>query len=319
MQHGSIGVTMGDPGGVGPEVLVKALAHLDRTNWPPLTVYGDGILLEQTASRLDMPNPLSLPDVHLVSHAATQGQSFVWGELSDAGASAQVGYIQAALEDISKGSLSAIVTGPIHKQALAQCGLPYHGHTEWLEDHFGVSQAVMMLAGERLRAVPVTVHVPLKEVPRLLTTSFLLETLTVVHQSMGQWFGLSSPRIAVCGLNPHAGDGGLLGEEDEAVIVPAVEQAQSMGVNVSGPFPGDTVFFFASQGHYDVVLGMYHDQALAPFKLLHFDDGVNVTLGLPLLRTSVDHGTAYDIAGLGIASATSMMNALSMAVTTRKG
>ncbi|TNE48926.1 MAG: 4-hydroxythreonine-4-phosphate dehydrogenase PdxA [Deltaproteobacteria bacterium] len=319
MQQGRIGVTMGDPGGVGPEVLVKALASLDRTAWPPLLVYGDEARLEQTARRLDLPNPLSLPDVSLVPHEETQGQSFVWGELTDAGSAAQVGYIQAALQDASTGVLSAIVTGPIHKQALARCGLPYHGHTEWLEDHFDVSQAVMMLAGERLRAVPVTVHVPLRDVPSLLTTSFLLETLTVVHHSMEQWFGMSSPRIAVCGLNPHAGDGGLLGEEDDAVIVPAVEQAQSMGMNVSGPFPGDTVFFFASQGHYDVVLGMYHDQALGPFKLLHFDDGVNVTLGLPLLRTSVDHGTAYDIAGQGIARASSMMNALSMAVTTRKG
>lgn len=319
MNQGRIGITMGDPGGVGPEVLVKALAELDRTDWPDLRVYGNKARLVETAMRLDLPNPMELPNVEWVEHPETESAEFAWGELTSEGASAQVGYIQAALKDASEGAISAIVTGPIHKQALAQCGLPYHGHTEWLEDHFGVSQAVMMLAGEKLRAVPVTVHIPLQEVPTQLTSALLQETIEIVDRSMKSWFGMESPRIAVCGLNPHAGDGGLLGKEDDAVIAPVLAKAREQGLDVSGPFPGDTVFFFASQGQYDVVLGMYHDQALGPFKLLHFDDGVNVTLGLPLLRTSVDHGTAYDIAGKGIASASSMINALTMAVTTRKG
>ncbi len=306
---------MGDPGGIGAEVLVKALARLDRSGWPHLRIFGDGQRLREVAHSLELASPLTLENVSLQPLSDWEGTPFVWGELTDAGAYAQVGYIQAALDAAHRDELCAIVTGPIHKQALARCGLPYHGHTDWLEAHFRVKRAVMMLAGERLKTVPVTVHIPLREVIPQLSTELILDTLSVVHTSMQKRMGISQPRIAVCGVNPHAGDGGLLGHEDENIVAPAIAQARSLGMDVSGPHPGDTVFFFASQGQYDVVLGMFHDQALAPLKLLHFEDGINITLGLPLLRTSVDHGTAYDIAGQGSASSLSMEKALMMAAT----
>ena len=306
---------MGDPGGVGAEVLVKALARLDRSNWPHLRIFGDGQRLNDVAHSLQLPCPLDLENVSLQTLPDWEGTPFVWGELTDAGAHAQVGYIQAALDAASREELSAIVTGPIHKQALVRCGLPYHGHTDWLEAHFRVKHAVMMLAGERLKTVPVTIHIPLREVVPQLTTELILDTISIVHSSMQERMGFEQPRIAVCGVNPHAGDGGLLGHEDKDIVAPAIVQAQSLGMDVSGPYPGDTVFFFASRGQYDVVIGMFHDQALAPLKLLHFEDGINITLGLPLLRTSVDHGTAYDIAGQGSASSLSMEQALIMAAS----
>lgn len=303
-------LTLGDPGGIGPEVLVKALSVLSREGWPPLRVFGDRTLLQSTAVQLNLPGPEQWAEVEICN--PVENRVYETGRLTEAGAKAQVAWIQAALDSWERGETLGVITGPIHKQALAMCGSSFKGHTEWLETFATRQQAVMMLAGERLKVVPATVHIPLSEVPKRLSVEFLVETLEITAEGMRTVFGLSHPRIAVCGLNPHAGDGGLMGTEDDEIIAPAIRQAQEKDTNAefSGPYPGDTVFYFAAKGEYDAVVGMYHDQALAPLKLLHFDDGINLTLGLPFLRTSVDHGTAYNIAGQGVASSRSMEEAL---------
>lgn len=316
----SIGVTVGDPGGIGPEVLVRALSVWEPEADIVLRVYGDRQQLYHVAKQYQLPDLWQMKHVTCVEHVETAGCCFPSGTLSDMGAKAQVGYLQMAMADASVGHIAALVTGPIHKQALARCGLPYHGHTDWLEAHFGVTRAVMMLAGPRLRTVPCTIHIPLRDVPNRISRELLEETLVIVDQGMRKYMGMEAPRLAVCGLNPHASDGGMFGNEEANVIAPAIAAAQAQGILASGPYPGDTVCYFAAQGQFDVVVGMYHDQVLAPLKLLHFEDAVNLTLGLPLLRTSVDHGTAYDIAGTGRASSTSMEQALIMAhAAVRKG
>lgn len=312
-----LGITAGDPGGVGAEVLLRALRALDdkRQGWPTLVIFGDQQHIDHIAQRFSLP-PLSIYEhVELVDCPVERDGPFVMGELSAAGAVAQVRYIEQALAAVDEGDIVGFVTCPIHKQALAQCGLPYHGHTEWLEDH-AKTDVAMMLAGPILRTVPVTVHIPLSEVPQKLTTESIFTHIKITAEGLTRWFGIETPRIGVCGLNPHAGDDGLLGHEDKEVVAPAIAQARALGIDVWGPFPGDTVFYFAYQERqYDAVVAMYHDQALAPLKLVHFEDAVNLTLGLPFLRTSVDHGTAYDIAALGQANPTSMIEALGLAAS----
>jgi 4-hydroxythreonine-4-phosphate dehydrogenase len=311
----TIGITAGDPGGVGAEVLLRALEQTRdaRAGWPILRVFGERSHFDAIAQRFALPPLSSHNDVEYASSVIDTHSPYELGALTQDGAQAQVGYIREALSAIDRGDIAGIVTGPINKQALAMCDLPYHGHTEWLEAHAGVPVA-MMLAGPILRTVPVTVHIPLANVPDALSTDLIFQHISLTHKALQEWFGIPSPRIAICGLNPHAGDGGLLGAEDEELIVPAIRAAQLQGWDVSGPFPGDTACYFAYQGAYDSVIGMYHDQALAPLKLVHFEEAVNVTLGLPFIRTSVDHGTAYDIAPLGKASSVSMQEALKLAV-----
>lgn len=312
----SIGVTAGDPGGVGPEVLLRALYNTrgQRAHWPQIKVFGDLKHFERIAQRFQLDSIRTHTDILFVDCPIEDEAPFELGVLTDAGARAQVLYIQKALEAIDSGDIQGIVTAPIHKQALARCELPYHGHTEWLADH-AQCEVTMMLAGPILRTVPVTCHIPLSEVPSALNTQGILSAIRQTHRALVDWFGIATPRIAVCGLNPHAGDEGLLGHEDDAIVRPAIEQARSLDIQATGPYPGDTVFFFAHKGEYDAVIAMYHDQALGPLKLVHFDEAVNVTLGLPFIRTSVDHGTAYDIASLGTARSTSMEHALELAVS----
>jgi 4-hydroxythreonine-4-phosphate dehydrogenase len=212
-----------------------------------------------------------------------------------------------------QGEVDAITTAPISKKALADAGYSYPGHTELLAELTGTQHYAMMLAGEKLKVVPVTIHCALRDVFRLLTTEKIVTAMRITHGALQEYFNLPQPRIAVAALNPHAGEGGLFGEEEGTLIAPALEQARTMGIDVSGPVPPDTLFYHAAAGRYDAVICMYHDQALIPLKLLHFDEAVNVTLGLPIIRTSVDHGTAYDIAGTGRANPASLVNALKMA------
>jgi len=331
-----IGITMGDPGGIGPEVIVRALQHPEIAaicagKKAILQIFGDRKTLNEKASRLNLPAPESYSFVELTTHPELEGLDFPVGQLTQNGAKAQIAYIRMALAAVEKKEIRSIATAPIHKGAFAICDLSYCGHTEWLEDFAqrkaeallgeGVTweinpelRGIMMLAGDRLRVVPTTVHIPLKEVPDALTHELILDTVRVTHHAMKQWFGIKEPKLAVCGLNPHAGDGGLLGREEEILIEPAVAALKNEGMDVSGPYPADTVFYFASQGQFDAVIAMYHDQALAPLKLLHFEDAINITLGLPFLRTSVDHGVAYDIASRQCASSLSMENAIKMAL-----
>jgi 4-hydroxythreonine-4-phosphate dehydrogenase len=206
-----------------------------------------------------------------------------------------------------------MVTAPISKAAIRQAGCHFPGHTELLAERCGVPKVVMMLGGDRLKVCLVTTHLALREVANALSQDDIFTTLWITASAFRRFFGMVQPRLAVLALNPHAGEGGLFGDEEARLIAPAVAEAQALGIAASGPHSADTLFHFAVQGRYDAVVAMYHDQGLGPLKLLHFDDAVNVTLGLPIVRTSVDHGTAYDLAGTGTASAQSLVAAVRMA------
>jgi 4-hydroxythreonine-4-phosphate dehydrogenase len=224
-------------------------------------------------------------------------------------------YITTAVDLAVSGKIAAMVTAPINKEALKMGGSRYTGHTELIAERVGCERYAMMLAGDRLRVVLVTIHMALTKVPAALTPEKIQTVLEITAESLRSRFGIPVPSIAVAGLNPHAGEGGLFGDEEERLIAPAVAKArQTTGATITGPLPPDTVFVAAAAGRYDAVVCMYHDQGLIPLKLLHFEDGVNTTLGLPIIRTSVDHGTAYDIAGTGRAGCASLEAAVRMAV-----
>jgi 4-hydroxythreonine-4-phosphate dehydrogenase len=322
-------ITMGDPTGVGPEVLVQAICSgafvgLAR----PLVVAGDlGVLQRATevcgrSSRLQAGSQQALAsDEILIGNYALPVRALSrldlakqrYGMPEPASGRAMAEYISWACDACIGGDAAGMVTAPINKQALQAAGAHFPGHTELLADRCKVDEVVMMLAGERLRVCLVTTHCALREVPQRLTAQRILATIRIASASLERQFGLRQPRLAVLALNPHAGEGGLFGDEEARQIVPAIETARGEGINASGPHSADTLFWFAAQGQYDAVICMYHDQGLIPLKLLHFDDGVNVTLGLPIVRTSVDHGTAYDLAGTGQASPASMIAAVKMA------
>ncbi len=323
-------ITMGDPTGVGPEIIVQALCSGVFTDLArPLVVVGDlGVLqraatvcgvnarLQRGSQRALATDEMLVGDYLLPVRALSQldlaQQRYGQPELSSGRAMAD--YISWACDACLAGDAAGMVTAPINKQALQAAGVDFPGHTELLADRCQVDEVVMMLAGERLRVCMVTTHCALREVPQRLSAERILTTMRIVSSSLQQQFGLEQPRLAVLALNPHAGEGGLFGDEETRHIAPAIEAARAEGIVASGPHSADTLFWFATQGQYDAVICMYHDQGLIPLKLLHFDDGVNVTLGLPIVRTSVDHGTAYDLAGTGQASSASLIAAVKMAV-----
>jgi 4-hydroxythreonine-4-phosphate dehydrogenase len=295
-----IGLTVGDPAGIGPEIVAQVLAREPRE----LVVYGDLEALERAGG---------LPaGVEAVAHASAPVEP---GKPDPAAAAGVVAAIQAAARDCLAGRLEAMVTGPISKQMLAEAGFPWPGHTELLEETAGAGRAVMLLVGGELRVALATIHCALREVPERLQQVDLAELLGVLDHDLAARFALPRPRIAVCGLNPHAGEAGQFGDEEQTTIAPAIASARARGVDARGPFAADSVFHRAVQGEFDAVLGMYHDQALGPLKVHAFGRAVNVTLGLPLIRTSVDHGTAFDIAGQGCADAGSLVQAISLART----
>jgi len=238
---------------------------------------------------------------------------FPLGRLDPASAPAVLESIERAVSLTRQGRAAAVVTNPVHKANLYAAGFAFPGHTEYLAHLAGVRRVVMMLASPELRVVPVTVHVPLRRVPELLTGELIEATALVVEEALRRDFGIARPRLAVAGLNPHAGEGGTLGEEDGRVIAPAVARLRERGLDVRGPLPADTMFHAEARRGYDAALCMYHDQALIPLKALDFDRGVNVTLGLPFVRTSPDHGTALDIAGRGVARPDSLVAAIATA------
>ncbi len=319
-----IGITMGDPVGIGPEIIAKTLAHPDLGSICRPVIFGDprviahemhklgkaaALPMRTTFTRADLgPNPVVVPISDL------DPAELVPGHPTPATSTAMAAAIIAAVRHARSGGLDAIVTAPINKKALNQAGYDYPGHTEMLARLTGTPDVVMMLAGKRLRVVLVTIHCALAEVPGRLSIDAIVKTATITNTALQRFFTPETvPRIAVAALNPHAGEGALFGCEEQTIIGPAVEQLRRMGLHVSGPHPPDTVFHAAARGSYDAVVCMYHDQGLIPLKLLHFEDGVNITLGLPIIRTSVDHGTAYDIAGRGIASPASMLSAVKTA------
>jgi len=297
-----LAVSLGDPAGIGPEIVAAALR-----GFPPadaeLVVYGDidavrdaGGVLEGVATR------------EIASARVRPGRP------DPAAARGVVSAIQSAARDCLSGSLAALVTAPISKQVIAAGGFPYPGHTELLEETCGAGRAVMLLVGRGLRVGLATIHCALREVPERLSSTGIAEVLAIMHADLERRFRVRAPRIAVCGLNPHAGEAGRFGDEEARVIAPAIESARARGVAASGPFAADSLFHRAVSGEFDAVLAMYHDQGLGPLKTHAFGKAVNVTLGLPIVRTSVDHGTAFDIAGQGRADAGSMIEAVRLAV-----
>lgn len=321
-----LAVTMGDPAGIGPEVILKAATVNDVRGDAAIVVFGDAGVLRR-ASR-DFSIDVEVVEVQKPSDAtAHQGtrvlpvlsvsrlspDDYAWGRPSPSTDAAQVAFIEKAFEAVWASDAHAIVTAPINKVSLSRAGAQWPGHTEMLAALAGGMRPLMMLAGPSLKVVPITTHIPLRNVPERLSEELVVYAITVVHQAFQLHFGRRRPRIAVAGLNPHAGENGLFGEEEARIIQPAIDDAKTQGIHVQGPFPADTIYQRAVAGEFDVVIGMYHDQALIPIKMLDFDKAVNVTLGLPIIRTSVDHGTAYDIAGSGVASANSMIAAMRLA------
>lgn len=312
-----LAVTMGDPVGIGPEVILKAATVNDVRATAELLVFGDPSVLDRAASEMG----LAATDLNRQAPASFRvepagpkvGSDFRWAQPTRQSDQAQLEYVRAAYEAVRDGRADAIVTAPISKAALNRIGAPWPGHTEMLAEWCGVARPLMMLAGPTLKVVPITTHVSLAQVPALITKDLVLHALRLTHRTLKDHFNNHRPRLAVAGLNPHAGEGGLFGREELEHIQPAVAAAKAEGINAFGPVAPDTVFHRAVAGEYDAVLGMYHDQALIPLKLLDFDRAVNVTLGLPMVRTSVDHGTAYDIAGQGVAAASSMIEAIRLA------
>lgn len=316
-----IAISMGDPAGIGPEVVARAAVQASLRAEMDLVVYGDPEVLAVAPGagpvrEVKRPEeargvePTTLPVIRVSTL-----RSVVWGSPTPASDRAQVEYVDRAASAVLAKEADALATAPISKASLHRAGAPWPGHTEMLAELCGVSRPVMMLAGPTLRAVPITTHIGLARVPEALTVERVRHAIEVTADALRRHFGCARPRVAVAALNPHAGEGGLFGDEEQRIIVPAMEAAWAAWFDLSGPHPPDTIFGRAARGEADAVLGMYHDQALIPVKLLDFDRAVNVTLGLPMIRTSVDHGTAYDIAGRGTAKATSMSAALSLAAS----
>ncbi|MFH1954317.1 MAG: 4-hydroxythreonine-4-phosphate dehydrogenase PdxA [Pseudomonadota bacterium] len=325
-----IGITMGDPAGIGPEIIAMALTDSAVYRHCRPVVLGDPGVLSSTisnlSSRIAQKQKLSLNAIltpaqakgipgaiDLMAASELQAGTVRPGRPALEGGRAMVAYIVRAVEMTMQREIDAMVTCPISKALMHQAGHPFDGHTQLISHLTGTPDFVMMLAGERLRVALVTVHCALKDVTRFLSTEIVHKTLIITARALMKDFGLKAPRLAVAALNPHAGEGGLFGSEERDIIGPAIQIAKKEGFGVEGPFPADTLFHKAVSGRYDAVVAMYHDQGLIPLKLLHFSDAVNVTLGLPIIRTSVDHGTAYDIAGTGQADPSSLKAAIGMA------
>ncbi|MBI5967861.1 MAG: 4-hydroxythreonine-4-phosphate dehydrogenase PdxA [Deltaproteobacteria bacterium] len=317
-----IAITMGDPRGIGPEVVAKAFArvHLSKVCTP--LVLGDRHILDRAIKSMRLG--LEIVEVGEQSQEVWPGVLPVFSLSNlparrlpeeippEESSRASFAYVERAAKMALDGKVEAIVTAPVSKEAIHGAGIPFQGHTEYLAEISGTKKFVMMLVGKRLKVALVTTHIPLGAVPKYLQEEKILSVIEVTSQGLLDYFQKSAPSIAVAALNPHAGEGGLFGKE-ERIISQAVQRVREKGISVSGPWPADSLFPRAQRGEFDVVVCMYHDQGLIPLKLLHFDTAVNVTLGLPFIRTSVDHGVAYDIAGRGVASSRSLEEAIRLA------
>lgn len=318
-----IAITMGDPAGIGPEIIAKVI---DSNEIFPLCrpfVIGDAGVMKKLIEEMRLsvavrsiaspreadPGPgkmdlIDFKNVNLAQHK--------WGAPDKSSGTAVVGYIKKAVDLCMKNEADALVTAPINKEIMNAAGHHYAGHTELLAHLTNTKEFGMMFVGGGLKIILATIHVALKDVPKHITTANVLKTLRLAHKAM-QYFGMDKPRIGVAALNPHAGEGRLFGSEEWDEILPAIMKARGEGIHASDPIPADTLFYKAKNNHYDIVVAMYHDQGLAPLKMLAFGNAVNVTVGLPIIRTSVDHGTAYDIAGKGCADPASLLEAVKLA------
>lgn len=317
-----IGITQGDASGVGPEILVRSFA--EGLLPMPARVYGDMAVLENAARLMDIKVPLvpfsgSVVDgaINVVDHAMMSADDVTPGRLSKKAGAASVRYIDSAIVDAAEGRIDAIVTLPINKAACQLTHPDFIGHTDYLADHFKVKNYALMLAAPNMIATFVSLHVALRDVVSKVTQERILDVIGLTANAVNAL--RDRCRIGVAGLNPHAGEAGAFGDEEALIIQPAIEKALAQGFDVSGPFPPDTIFMQARDGAFDAVVCMYHDQGHAPMKLMAFHDTVNVTLGLPVIRTSVDHGTAFDIAYKGIASTGNFLTAHAMATSLAQG
>ncbi len=321
-----IGITLGDPAGIGPEIVARVLGEGPPC---PCVVYGDAAILSRAAklvgasfevANVEVPGPgSSRPDLAHVVRVGTVPSNLPIGRVSAEAGAAAYASITRAIDDALAGRLSAIVTAPINKDALRAAGVPFPGHTEILADRSGTTDFAMLLVNDELRVLLVTIHLSLMDAIRAVTPVSELRAIRLAHGAM-RGLGFEAPRVAVAGLNPHAGENGLFGREDLDIIAPAIAAARAEGIDASGPWPADTIFMRARRGEFDIVVAQYHDQGLIPVKYLGLDQGVNITVGLPFCRTSVDHGTAFDIAGRGVADHASLKAALRQAMAlTQKG
>ena len=305
-------ISCGEPAGIGPEIAARAWDALGSS--VPMAWIGDPRHLPKGTPVHETDDPADQRLGRFCVIARDFGPVVVHGKPNPAHATGVIDAIAQAVGFVQSGKGGAICTAPIHKAALIDgAGFAYPGHTEYLAALAGNVPVVMMLASDALRVVPVTIHIPISEVPRKLTAALLTDTLLVTHAALRRDFGISAPRIAVAGLNPHAGEDGKMGDEEGTLITPVLDALRQEGMHITGPLSADTMFHPQARKNYDVALCMYHDQALIPIKTLDFAGGVNVTLGLPFVRTSPDHGTAFDIAGKGIADPNSMIAAIRMA------
>lgn len=292
---------MGDPRGIGPEIILRSFKNPDILRRASYVLYGDA----QIFSPLEKDLPVEVIPI-------TGGPSHLSWTDEECG-HASILYLERAVLDALQGKIDALVTAPISKANIQKAGYDYPGHTEFLAEKTQTKKVVMMMASPRLKVALVTIHVPLKRVPSLLSSEKISDTVRITIESLEKYWNIPRPRVAVCGLNPHAGEEGILGDEEITLIRPALDRLRREGYAVCGPEVPDAVFHQAYEGKFDAVVCMYHDQGLIPFKMLYFREGVNVTLGLPIIRTSPDHGVAYDIVGKGIADPSSFMAAIELA------
>jgi 4-hydroxythreonine-4-phosphate dehydrogenase len=322
-----LALTLGEPAGIGPDITLLAWQRRAELSLPPFYVAGDAAFLEQRAKALGLALNIAhvsaseavntfasaLPVVDTGAAATAKP-----GQPNETSANAAITSIRHAVDDVRAGRASAVVTNPIAKNVLYRAGFKHPGHTEYLAelaatDGEPTPRPVMMLWSPTLAVIPVTIHLPLRDAIEKLSTREIIETSLIAYHDLKRRFGIARPRLAISGLNPHAGEDGTLGKEDSQIVGPAVAYLQNAGIDARGPLPADTMFHEAARKTYDCAICMYHDQALIPIKTLAFDDGVNVTLGLPFIRTSPDHGTAFDIAGTGRAKPSSLIAALHLA------
>jgi 4-hydroxythreonine-4-phosphate dehydrogenase len=319
-----LAMTMGDPAGIGPELALAAWR--DRKPGAPFVVFAAPGILAAAAKRMGFKVPIIETDPAGARAAFSNGLPVVSlknavedapGRPSPANAAATIESIERAVEAVHQGEARAVVTNPIAKATLYQAGFKHPGHTEYLgalaKAWDSPAFPVMMIWSETLKVVPVTIHIPLADAPKALSAELIIRTARVVDHDLRTRFGVARPRLAVAGLNPHAGEGGTMGREEITIIRPAIEALKAEGIDIVGPLSADTMFHAKARASYDVALMMYHDQGLIPVKTLAFDEGVNVTLGLPFVRTSPDHGTAFDIVGKGVANPASLIAALKLA------
>jgi len=304
-----IGITMGDPNGIGPEVIVKSLACSELTSLCEPVIFGSKEIIDHAKDLTGLLVETKIQDIR-----EFKLEDIKPGEVDKKSGKASLEYIKNSVEFALENRIDAIVTAPINKESTHLAGSDYPGHTEMLSKLTKTKNFAMMFDCGKLRVTLVTIHIPLSDVPGTIDKDKILNSIQLTNEYLIKYYKIFAPKIAVCGLNPHASESGAFGNEERETIIPAIENAKDEGIDVEGPMPADTLFYYAQQGRWDGIIAMYHDQGLIPFKMLFFEVGVNVTLGLPIIRTSPDHGTAFDIAWKGIANPSSLLSAIKHAV-----